>query len=303
MAPSVEADSRTSRSPTNPLAPNRRLLMNESRHEHFETASGVRWTLHRRTRVTSTMTEILTLLPPLETGWQRTALVAEVQVDGRGRRGHAWQSPRGGLWMSFAMPASQPDPFLGLLVAAAAREAIERLLPPQLTVHTPLAIKWPNDLIVGERKWGGVVLEFKSGRADRPSVLIGGVGLNLDVTFDEGDRPPNATSIREACGTSPDVAAALLEFASQLDAHLERDPTIGRDAMVTELSRHVTTLGRSIRWSEGDVERQGRALALETNGALLVQDADGRERSLHSGEVRHVAPLAPPSKRAERGTP
>lgn len=267
--------------------------MNESpapREERIQTASGFRWHLHRRDRVASTMSEILALIPPEPSMGNRIALVAEVQLGGRGRRGHSWASPRGGLWLSFALDATQPDPFVGLLVAAAAREAVERLLPPRAPAQAPLAIKWPNDLVVGTRKWGGVILEIKAGRADRPSLLIGGVGLNLDFVFDEDDRPPNATSIRELFGRSPDVTSTLFELVSEVDAHLARDRAIGRAAMVAELSRHVSTLGVEIRWSEGDDERRGHALALDANGALRVREADGRQRLLHSGEVRHITP-------------
>ena len=103
------------------------------------------WEVHELDTVASTQDEVRRLLregsaPPV-------AVSARIQQAGRGRRGHAWASPPGGLWFSFAISCPVPaDPFLGLLVAASALAAVRETLSPEEAAQ--LALKWPNDLIV-----------------------------------------------------------------------------------------------------------------------------------------------------------
>ncbi|MEE8143058.1 MAG: biotin--[acetyl-CoA-carboxylase] ligase, partial [Planctomycetota bacterium] len=74
----------------------------------------------------------------------RRVVVATRQRHGRGRSHRRWESPAGGLWCSLSLlVAADPDPFLGLLAALAARDAVESLLP---SGGARLTLKWPNDL-------------------------------------------------------------------------------------------------------------------------------------------------------------
>ena len=103
-----------------------------------------------------------------------TAVVAAVQESGRGSRGRTWSSPPGGLWLSvLARPAEAGLELLSLRVGLVVAGVLERL-----GVGGALRLKWPNDLMLGERKFGGVLCEARWQGA-MPAWVTVGVGLNV----------------------------------------------------------------------------------------------------------------------------
>ncbi len=232
------------------------------------------------------------------------AVRATTQDAGRGRRGHGWISPRGGLWVSFVHHSPIPvDPFTGLVVAIAAREAVVSLLPKD--AEAKLRLKWPNDLIIGNRKWGGIIAEVEPASHDGVW-LIFGVGLNLQIPKEQLPEasPPAlpATSILAEFGQSPSPAEVLPRILSTLDRRLAEDQAPGgRARSIERLTPLLETIGRRIRWAsresdlEGDDPRlqEGRAIGVATDGGLEVefdtpQSPISRRRILRAGEIMHL---------------
>jgi len=268
--------------------------------------------LFERDELSSTQDEAKRLLragerPPF-------AVRARVQSAGRGRRGREWASPPGGLWLSVVLPIAPPaDPFLGLLAALSALEAVRAMLPPDAAAR--LLLKWPNDLVLSrlagddERKWGGVLGELESAAApgisgDPPPpgpILIAGLGLDLAVAAGALPRidPPGlpATSILAEFGRSPSPEEALPRILARLDARLALDRAPGgRARSVAAAAAATSTLGRPIRWQEGERTRTGRAIALAPDGGLEVEldppagalPESDRRRVLRAGEIEHL---------------
>jgi BirA family transcriptional regulator, biotin operon repressor / biotin---[acetyl-CoA-carboxylase] ligase len=201
-----------------------------------------------------------------------TAVVAEVQEAGRGSRGRSWSSPRGGLWLSvLARPRAAALEVLSLRAGLAVAEALDRL-----GAAGRIALKWPNDLMLDDRKCGGILCEARWQGASPAWVAI---GLGLNVT--------NA------------VPPALAETATGLVAVL---PALTAEALVipmVEALRRVDAAAGSLddderaRFARRDWLR-GRALAapvagtadgLAADGALLVRDPDGTTAAVRSGTV------------------
>lgn len=219
-----------------------------------------------------------------------TLVLAERQLAGRGRVGRAWDSPPGlGLWFSLVLrPVHLPHPgALPLLVGLAVAEALDPFVRP-----AAVALKWPNDLLSGGRKLGGILCEAAWERG-KPSFLIAGIGLNL--LHAPGDFPAElrdtATSVRIAAGWSPpraevagEVVRRVLRAASgpleltaeRLIALEARDSLRGREVAVTE----PTT---------GEPLAAGIALGISPEGALLLRTPAGAIRPVHSGTARPVA--------------
>lgn len=216
-----------------------------------------------------------------------TLVLAERQLAGRGRAGRAWDSPAGlGLWLSILLrPGSLPEPgAVPLLVGLAVAEALEPFLLP-----ASLRLKWPNDLLVGDRKLGGILCEG-AWEGDRPAHLVAGIGLNvLHAPLDfPAELRGAASSVAIAAGRRPErrevagaVARALaatasgpLELTPERLAALEaRDALRGREVRVTE-----PTTGAPLA--------EGTALGVAPDGALLLRTASGAIRPMHSGTVR-----------------
>jgi BirA family biotin operon repressor/biotin-[acetyl-CoA-carboxylase] ligase len=189
-------------------------------------------------------------------------VMADAQIEGRGRQGNRWESASGaGLWMSAALP--QPDLAPGTVLQHAMRHAIAVLGAGSL------GLKWPNDLVAkgptGLVKVGGIIGELAGGR------LILGLGINLTETPDLPDRAIPASDLR-ALGLDPPRAADL---ASEL---LDR----WRDlASAPEAPFQWPTGGEALRWEQG----QGVCLGWEPDGRLKVATNAGVER-LSAADVR-----------------
>ncbi|GII90966.1 biotin--[acetyl-CoA-carboxylase] ligase [Sinosporangium siamense] len=219
-------------------------------------------------------------------GKEGQVLIAEAQAAGRGRLGRSWVSPpRSGLAISMVLRPDVPvarHGWLPLLVGLAAATAVRRL------GEIDVRLKWPNDLLVDERKLAGVLAE----RVD--SCVVIGIGLNVTLRPDELP-VPTATSLaieEAACVDREPLAKAILRdieetYRDWIAADGDADASGLRAACLAA----TATIGRDIRVElPGERMLIGRATGIDSSGQLLVTTADGREHSLSAGDVVHVRP-------------
>ncbi len=213
-----------------------------------------------------------------------TVVAAESQTAGRGRWGRSWFSPRQlGLWFSVVLrPRLAPTslPWLALMAGAAVARALEE------TTGLRPGIKWPNDLLLGGRKFCGILLEME-GSPEEISFLVLGIGVN--VNQQEHDFPPEllgqATSLRVALGQEVARLPLLRRLLEVLEEEYCWGCRRGWERARSLWLRYEVTLGRMLRLRTGGGEVLGRALDLGEDGALLVQGADGRVHRFYAGEV------------------
>lgn len=203
-------------------------------------------------------------------------VVAEEQTAGRGRRGRSFLSPRGaGLYMTVALtPGLAVESALGITAYAAVcvAEAVQK--------HTGLSlqIKWVNDLYLSGRKVCGILTEavsdFESGTVE--SLLVG-VGLNL--------RPAEMpAAIRDTVGSLACDAPLKNALAAEITAGMLRFVP-GDGAYLEAYRARSMTLGRAIRYTQGERTLFGRAVEIAPDGALTVESPDGVRHALRSGEI------------------
>jgi BirA family biotin operon repressor/biotin-[acetyl-CoA-carboxylase] ligase len=207
--------------------------------------------------------------------------VADAQSAGRGRHGRAWSSSAGkGLYLTVVLPDSMVEPSVTLAGALAVAEAIERAsgVSPR--------IKWPNDLLVGERKLGGVLGEIVPAK-DGVAVLLGiGVNVGQDESDFGPDLAPHATSLRLLGSTSAHPAALLPEVLERLADRLEAFERGGFAALASSyLARAAFTAGDRL-----EIECRGESWTatfrgLDPAGRLLVEESP---QPLASGTVLRV---------------
>jgi BirA family biotin operon repressor/biotin-[acetyl-CoA-carboxylase] ligase len=228
-------------------------------------------TVHRFERLPSTQDEVHRLAAAGAPAG--TVVVAGEQEAGRGSRGRRWASPVGGLWLSFlCRPArSVGVEVLSLRVGLAAAEALAEVGGVPL-----VSVKWPNDLMVNDRKVGGILCEARW-QGDVLAWVGVGLGLNVRNPVPAGLPMPAGRLADWRSDLEPEhvlwpVVTALLPLAesgaglspSELASFAQRDWLAGR-----ELAAPV----------------RGRAGGITPDGALQVLVADGAIVSVSSGSV------------------
>lgn len=134
-----------------------------------------------------------------------TLVWAQTQTFGRGRRGRHWVSPPGNLYCSLVLRPEVPaarGAELGFVAALAIYDAIASVAPPGLQVLT----KWPNDVLVHDRKVAGILLESESANDGMPAWIVLGVGINV-ATYPEKTEIPATSLTAEGC---KDVSASTM---------------------------------------------------------------------------------------------
>ena len=212
-------------------------------------------------------------------------LVAEHQSAGRGRLDRAWQSPPGaGLTFSVLLrPGPVPAerwPWLPLLAGVAVAAGVAAAGGPRC------GLKWPNDVLVGERKVGGLLVE----RAETASGTAAVVGIGLNVTTRPEELPvPTATSLRAAGMADPDRAALLGAVLTVLhDRYLAWRGPSGAPGLPEEYRARCVTLGRRVEvLLPAGASVQGTATDVDEGGGLVLA-TDGGPRVVTAGDVLHV---------------
>ena len=208
----------------------------------------------------------------------RRLYVAHSQGQGRGRQGKSWQSRLGEcLMFSLGWTFDKPQAELGALALVCALACQRALRQQGLAVQ----IKWPNDLVVGNDKLGGILIEtVRSG--GRTHAVIG-IGINYVLPKEV----EQSTSVQAAfqTGISPSAQQLLQAILQQLSSLLPLFETDGFAPLAAEYQAAHRDQGRWVcLFKEGEMQDEGQALGVNTQGALRLQTADG-EREVVSGEI------------------
>jgi BirA family transcriptional regulator, biotin operon repressor / biotin---[acetyl-CoA-carboxylase] ligase len=210
------------------------------------------------------------------------AILADEQTAGRGRLQRTWSSPRGaGLYFSMLFqPAIAPE--LWPLIVFVAVLAVGDALREACEVETD--IKWPNDLLSGERKICGILaesVETPTGRA-----VIVGIGINLTADAYPAQISQVATSVAEASGRAPEreaLLAALLRALSRWYSLLHEVDGVEK-IVAAWASRSSYASGKVVQVANGDEVWQGITRGVEADGALRLETSDGL-RIVRAGDV------------------
>lgn len=208
-----------------------------------------------------------------------TVVCAEGQTKGRGRMERPWSSPKGkGLYFSLIL---KPNLFpadaakMTLFSAVALCEAISQ------SAGIPVQIKWPNDLLIKDRKVAGILTEL-SAEMDRVRFIVIGVGLNVNTSTKL--LPPNATSLKQETGRNFSRVVLLQGIFQSIERWYEVLKKDGFSPIISRWRELSSTLGRKI--SIGDIK--GKAVDLDEHGGLIIQKESGERIRCMTGDVMQV---------------
>lgn len=219
-------------------------------------------------------------------------LVADHQRSGRGRQARPWHDqPGNSMLMSVLL---RPDPSLlslmPLLAGLAMTDGIHQLLDLAGDAQGPLALKWPNDVLVphlGERKLAGILAEVRVD-GGRPAVVVGmGCNLRWSAVAAQPEIAQRAATVEEVAGHPMDRWAVVRAVLRALDGWLVRADEEGPDVLLDHYRQRCLTIGRAVRLVTPTEVVEGRARAVADNGGLVVSTAD-RQLTLMAGDVHHI---------------
>lgn len=217
-------------------------------------------------------------------------ITADRQTQGRGRNGRIWQSPRGGAWFSLLWPLNKPVEHyqsIPLVAGLAVLRAIDQIIQAYQVVHIPqILIKWPNDVLLDDRKVAGILCETAV-TGSRVSHLIIGVGVNVSFHSKILQRPlrhPPIT-LKEALRINIPVDRVVDGIVTQFLILMHRYEKDGLSpGMLRELRSHLAYSGGYCRWSFAGQRVVGRIQGLDDYGRLIL-DVDGQEHVVDHGEI------------------
>jgi len=228
--------------------------------------------------VSSTMDTAFKLA--LESLDEGTVVCAESQHAGRGRLGRSWVSPKSkGIYLSVILrPHFSPNetPRLTLLTALAVCEAIKK------TTGLDCQIKWPNDILVNEKKVGGILTELNA-EMDRTKFVILGIGVNVNTK--KSFLPSGATSLKEEKTEAVSRIELTREILRQIDHLYLLFQKEGFSAILEKIKHLSSTLNKRVKAISQGKEIEGQAADIDKDGALLIRRDSGFIEKIYTGDI------------------
>ena len=204
-----------------------------------------------------------------------TVVVAERQTLGRGRLNRTWHSPDGGLYFTLVLrPSLRPEDsgqvnFLTSIVLA-------RVLQAHCGIEA--GVKWPNDILVEDRKIAGMLSEQET---DGTRVHYVNIGIGLNVNNDPTPVEPTATSLKKLLGKPVLRAPLLNRFIDELERSIEQ---MSWEETLDVWRKLAVTLNRQVRIVTTRETVEGMAMDIDSTGALILQLADGTQKRIVYGD-------------------
>lgn len=210
-----------------------------------------------------------------------SVILAEIQKEGRGRLSRSWASPQGGIWMSLVLKPDIPLSRvyrINMAASVSICRAISRL-------GLEAGIKWPNDILIQEKKVCGILTELGA-QMDRLDYVVVGVGLNANNDTAAFPSQWRSTSLAAELGRSIDRCALVAAILNEMEKAIDNMESL---EVYEEWRSLSLSLGERVRISSAEGDLTGQVVDLDGDGALILQQ--GREkRRILAGDCIHLRP-------------
>ncbi|MFN4196877.1 MAG: biotin--[acetyl-CoA-carboxylase] ligase [Caldimicrobium sp.] len=210
---------------------------------------------------------------------KKAIVIAERQSQGKGRLGRKWESHEGGLWITLILQESLPlrkAHFLTYLSSVAIALAIRE------TFNLPAKVKWPNDVLLYDKKVAGILLEIKA-EVDRLLYALIGMGINVNNKVEGKAFLFPATSICENLKSQVKRLPLFKNILKHFEELLQN-----KERILPMWKEFSCTLGKMVRVETTDRTIIGWALDLDDQGALLIKTLEGSIEKIYSGDCFHL---------------
>ncbi len=211
-----------------------------------------------------------------------TVIIADEQLEGRGRLGRSWQSAAGkGVWLSIIIRPQLRIEYLSqitLLSSLAITQTLSQLY------NLDVKVKWPNDIYYERYKLGGVLTQAKI-VGEKAEYIILGIGLNTDKTTFSKDLRTKAISIEEVVGYSPDKRVLITGLLNKLAKLYQEYEITGFKPFLIQYLENLYGKGEHVIV---DNQLLGRINGVNQRGELILLNDAGSEHIITSGEIKFV---------------
>jgi len=214
-----------------------------------------------------------------------TVVIARRQTRGRGRLDREWRSSDGGLYLSIILRPEAPASSSTVLPFMAGL-CVSKTLSTSCGIVSSL--KWPNDVLIGDRKVCGILTE-SSVLGDRLEYVVIGIGINVNNDIDslDADVRERSTSLGIECGKKVDLGSLTSDLLFFLDMHYSRFLDGQADSLLADWTERSSTIGTDVSVLTSSGEVRGKALALDGTGALVLKVGSRLER-IDYGDCIHI---------------
>jgi BirA family biotin operon repressor/biotin-[acetyl-CoA-carboxylase] ligase len=209
----------------------------------------------------------------------QSVVIAQFQKKGRGRMQRKWFSKKGGLYFTLIMRPQIPA-VSGFLMNFITSTALAETIREQTGLEA--MVKWPNDILVGDRKLSGMLSEME---AEEDMLTFVNIGIGLNVNNDPAKDEPTATSISKELGQDIHRRTLLTAF---LDRLAEKLMNINVDTAVRDWKQYTITIGRQVKIVTVKGTTEGKAIDVDDSGALLLELRDGNIKKVIYGDCFHI---------------
>ncbi|MDD3985400.1 MAG: biotin--[acetyl-CoA-carboxylase] ligase [Methanobacterium sp.] len=215
-----------------------------------------------------------------------TIIIAEIQNRGKGRRGKTWISPPGGVWMSIILRPDIPPfnaPQLTLVTGVAVAETLAK------ECNLDVGIKWPNDILIGNKKVCGILTEVNASIDKVNYVVVGiGIDMNVDVPLFPPDLQKGATSLKNELNTEINGALLVQKFLLKFEALYNKFNAGEFPEILKEWRSLSKTIGKNVEVRTRIKTIHGEAVGINKEGILILELEDGSLKKIISGECLHI---------------
>lgn len=214
-----------------------------------------------------------------------SVIISEKQTEARGRSGKAWESPLGGVWLSIVLNPHVDHsklPLITLATGVAVAKTLERI-----GVENP-EIKWPNDILINDKKVCGILTEAVAKFNTIENVIIGvGIDANVDIEqFPEKLKDGSATLEKEL-GRKIDENDLIIAFLEEFEKISELFDHEGYEEILKEWRKRSYSIGKIVEVREPfNKYYDGYVLGISREGALVIEKIDGTLEKVISGECK-----------------
>ncbi|WP_163335875.1 biotin--[acetyl-CoA-carboxylase] ligase [Desulfopila sp. IMCC35008] len=209
----------------------------------------------------------------------QSVVIAQSQKKGRGRMQRKWFSKQGGLY--FTLILRPPIPAVsGFLVNFITSSVLAETIREETGLKA--MVKWPNDILLNDRKLSGMLSEME---AEEEMVTFVNIGIGLNVNNDPAQDEPTATSIARELGHPIHRRSLLINFLDRLAAKLAND---NLESAVQQWKQYTMTIGRQVKIVTTKGTTEGKAVDIDESGALLLELQDGTVEKVIYGDCFHL---------------